>query len=175
MSQNLQKAYSENHTDFEISGIVYEDDADSTPDPIEFEYTAPAISVDTSGRFATHEIIGGSTVRQKIGEEPIEASIKGVCSQSTAKQIDGLRNAVFGTIFSERLVGGSLDVHFASSSTSPLEDSGAVAMTDTDGEFLYTFTLSVVEVNVDPSGGSSGSSEESVTDTAIAEPLLEEQ
>jgi hypothetical protein len=150
MAKNLQKSYRDHHTDFEIADIEYENDADSTADPIEFQYTAPSISVDVSGRFATHEIIGGSTVRQKIGEEPIQATINGVCSQSTARQLDGLRDAEFGTIFSERLVGGSLDVHFASSSTSPLEDSGAVGIADKSGEFLHSFTLSVVEVNVKP-------------------------
>ncbi len=145
---SYQDAYDNNHIDFEIDGIEWEDDAVSTPNNISFEYEAPAISVDSAGRFVNHEIIGGSTVRQKIGEEPVEVSIKGVCKESTAKQIDNLRNAKYGTIYGNRLTNQSMRVDFASASTSPLEDSGAVGLTDDDGEFLYTFTLECVEVTV---------------------------
>jgi hypothetical protein len=159
---SYKNAFNENHVDFQIADIAYEDDAEGNrPDPIEFRYTAPNITVDSAGRFATHKIIGGTTVRQKIGEDPIEVEIEGVCTETVARQLDGLRDAEFGTIFSERLVGGSLDVHFASSNTSPLEDGGAVAMSDSSGEFLYSFTLSTVEVNVKPdrteTGGGGGS------------------
>lgn len=115
---------------------------------IVFEYEAPAIAVDTSGRFVTHEIIGGSTVRQKVGEDPVEVTIDGVCKESTAKRLDNLRNAKYGTIISNRLANESLRVHFASTSTTPLEDSGAVGLTDDSGEFLYTYTLNCVEVVV---------------------------
>jgi len=141
-----ETAFQDNHTEFEIANIEYEDDATETPDPIELEYTAPSIAVDTAGRFATHKIVGGSTVRQKIGEEPIEVTVDGVIKEPTARQMDNLRDAEFGTIYSERLPGGSLQVHFASTSTSPLEDGGAVAISD--DQFLYTFTLSCVEVFV---------------------------
>lgn len=141
---SFQEAYTENHVDFEIAEIEYEDDAESTVDPIEFEYTAPNIGVDSAGRFATHKIVGGATVRQKIGEEPVQVNIEGVCRESVARQLDGLRDAEFGTIYSNRLVGGNLQVHFGSVSTSPLESGGAVAMND--NEFLYTFDLSCVEV-----------------------------
>ena len=149
---SYKDAYKQNHVDFEISGIEYEEDAQGEqPDPIEFEYPAPSIAVDTAGRFATHEIVGGSTVRQKIGEDPIEVSISGVCTENTAKDLDGLRDAKYGTIKSKRLVGDTLDCHFASVSTSPLEDGGAVQFFDRDGDadqgdFLYTFQLECVEV-----------------------------
>lgn len=143
---SYQNAYDDNHVDFEIAEIEYEDDATGPkPDPITFEYAAPNISVDTAGRFATHKIVGGSTVRQKIGEDPIEVSIEGVVREPVARQLDGLRDAEFGAIFSNRLVGGSLDVHFASASTSPL-DGGAVAVSDDQGNFLYEFDLACVEV-----------------------------
>lgn len=148
---SYQDAYKNNHANFEISSITYEEDAEQTTDPIEFKYPAPNISVDTAGRFATHKIIGGSTVRQKIGEEPIEVSVEGVCEEPTARALDGLRDAEFGTIYSKRLVGGSLTVHFASVSTSPLEDGGAAALSG-DGEFLYSFDLACVEVIVGGSG-----------------------
>jgi len=145
---SYKNSYENNHVEFEITDINYEDDATETPDPISFTYTAPAIAVDTAARFATHKIVGGSTVRQKIGEDPIEVSIDGVCKESVAREMDNLRDAEFGQILSNRLPGGSLDVHFASVSSSPLDDGGAVAMTDQDGEFLYTFTISAVEVVV---------------------------
>jgi len=148
----LGDAYSDNHIDFEITNIQYEDDARRSTNPIDnFSYKRPSMSVDTSGRFATHEIIGGATVRQKIGEDPIEVSISGVCTENTAKDLDGLRDAKYGTIKSKRLVGDTLDCHFASVSTSPLEDGGAVQFFDRDGDadqgdFLYTFQLECVEV-----------------------------
>lgn len=184
------------HTDFEISGIVWEDDHISqitgqepgdeptredesqsnlfnTPleymaeesyqqslqeyeDALEayeelyisipFEYESPAISVDTSGRFSKHQIIGGATVRQKIGEDPIQVSISGICREPTARRLDNLRNAKYGRIVSTRLPGGSLDVQFASTGTSPMDNAGAVAISDDDGEFLYEFQISAIEV-----------------------------
>jgi len=191
---SYKEAYQNNHSDFEIIEIIYEDDFDkgelseeqqevdnlqaeidalrekdgnysasiaqireeieeitgreSSGTSISFTYTAPAISTDIAGRFATHEIIGGSTVRQKIGEDPIEVTIDGVCRESTAKQMDTLRDAKYGTLISNRLPGGSLQAQFASISSNPLEDSGAVAITDDTGEFLYTYTISAVEVFV---------------------------
>lgn len=150
MSSNLGKAFSDEggHFDFEINNIEYEDDAESTPDPIEFEYKRPGVSVDVAGRFATHEIIGGDTVRQKIGENPVEVSVSGVVRESTAIQIDNLRDAKFGVIYSGRFPGNAMTVQFASSSTSPLSDGGAVGLTDDDAEFLYTFDLECVEISV---------------------------
>lgn len=153
MSSGIGDAYQSGHIDFEITGIEYEDDATRATNPINnFSYKRPSMSVDTSGRFAKHEIIGGSTVRQKIGEDPIEVSISGVCTEERAKDLDGLRDAKFGTIKSKRLVGETLDCHFASVSTSPLEDGGAVSFFGRDdgkaeqGNFLYTFDLECVEV-----------------------------
>lgn len=153
MSSGIGNTYEEKHVDFEITNIQYEDDAASTTNPItNFSYGRPSISVDTSGRFAKHEIIGGSTVRQKIGEDPIEVSISGVCTESRARELDGLRDAKYGTIKSKRLNTETLDCHFASVSTSPLEDGGAVSFFGRDegqasqGDFLYTFDLECVEV-----------------------------
>lgn len=189
MAENTtyKEAYRENHVDFEITNIVWEEDhveriTGERPEPlseeieerarllnreviiqrreanieafdelkttINFEYTSPAIAVDTSGRFVNHEIVGGSIVRQKIGEDPIEADISGVCREPVARRLDELRNAKYGRIISNRLPGGSLDVQFASTATSPMEQSGAVAISDDQGEFLYDFDMSVVEVVV---------------------------
>lgn len=121
---------------------------DDSRNSINFTYEAPAISVDTAGRFIKHGIVGGSTVRQKIGEDPIQVNIDGICKESTALRLDTLRDAKYGTIYSNRLPNGSLRVHFASTSTSPLDDGGAVAISDESGEFLYNYTMSAVEVVV---------------------------
>lgn len=135
----------DDQTDFEINTIAYEDDG-SGPSNINFEYARPSISVDNKGRFVTHEVVGGTTVRQKIGEEPRELSITGVVKgESMAKAIDSLRDAEVGTIVCNRLPGGSMDAQFASMSTSPIEDGGGVAIED--GQFLYTFDMKVIEVN----------------------------
>lgn len=141
---SYKDSFENNHTDFRIDSIKYEPDARSAATPITFEYTRPSISVDVAGRFATHKIVGGSTVRQKIGEDPIEVSISGVCTEETAFDIDGLRDAKSGKIYSQRF-SDSLTVQFASASTSPLEDGGSAALTG-DGQFLYTFDLECVEI-----------------------------
>lgn len=122
--------------------------AEEADKKVKFRYQDPAISVDMSGRFVTHEIIGGSTVRQKIGEEPLEVTADGVCTEETASRLDDLRNAKYATISSNRLPDSTLRVQFASISTNPLEDSGAVALTDDNGEFLYSYSISMVEVSI---------------------------
>lgn len=112
------------------------------PEEIEFTpHEQPDISVDTSGRFAVHEIIGGVTVRQKIGEDPVEISVNGVCDKETAKQIDKLRNARVALFKSDRI---DARVHVASTSTDPLETGGAVDM-DT-AEELFNYRLNLVSV-----------------------------
>lgn len=158
--------------DFRISGIEYEEDASiSAPNEITFgntaeggksnRYARPSISVDNKGRFVTHEIIGGTTVRQKIGEEPREASINGVCVEQTAKELDTLRDAKRATIFCDRFPGGSMTAHVTAVSTSPFDDGGAANITQ--GEILYSWSMKVVEINTfgdgtnsSPGGGNSG-------------------
>lgn len=157
----IEKAYSENHTNFRIE---YEEVIEgTTPDQssplrggggvdqttefeIRFDHSAPAIGIDTGGRFVKHEIVGGPVVRQRVGAEPIEVSITGVCKEPTAKELDRLRTVDYGTIYSNRLPNESLDVHFVSTSTQPLSDGGAVELKDDDAEFLYTYDLECVEV-----------------------------
>lgn len=133
-------------TEFEIDSLEWEDDATRTPSNIVVAYSQPSVSVDTAGRFVTHEIIGGSTVRQKIGEEPLQISVSGVCKERTARDLDSLRDAKYGDIKTDRLNGASITVHFASTSTSPLDDGGAVGTIEK--ELLYTYDLECVEVTV---------------------------
>lgn len=149
----------ENRTPFSIQAIEFEDDAtyvnsvftDAEQDErgynISFnDYPNPTVSIDTSGRFAKHDIIGGTTVRQKIGEDPINLSINGVCKRQTANQIDALRDAKNGKIISDRLPGGSdgLRVQFGSTSTEPMTDGGSADLKD--GRYLYSFQINAIEV-----------------------------
>jgi hypothetical protein len=129
--------------DFYIDSIV-ESDTGKAPDSIEFEYNNPAIGIDTGANFVVHEIIGGATVRQRISDSPLEVSVSGVVRAPTAKKIAKLRNAKYGTIYSSQFTSDSLTVHFASVSTSPMEDGGAVHIGD--DELLYTFDLECVEI-----------------------------
>lgn len=144
---------------FAIRDIDWEDDSrfflDVNPE-LELEnFPNPTVAIDGSGRFAKHEIIGGATVRQKIGEDPLNISINGVCNEEQANVIDALRNAKNGRIFSTRLPGstdasgssrsgGSLLVQFGSTSTEPITDGGAANFET--GELLYTFTINAIEV-----------------------------
>ena len=146
-------------TPFAIKRISYEDDAsyissiyvddernDDGEYQISFKYPNPTLAIDTSGRFAKHEIIGGSTVRQKIGEDPVNVSINGVCNRRTANQIDSLRDAKSGKIFSDRLPGSNdaLRVQFGSTSTEPMEDGGSADLKD--GQYLYSYQINCIEV-----------------------------
>jgi hypothetical protein len=141
--------------DFTIKNIVYEDDAEVSQQTAQIvlgdgssqgidRYARPAVSIDNKGRFVTHEIIGGKTVRQKIGEEPRQLSASGVCIEEAAINLDGLRDAKRAEIYCNRLPGGSMTAQIASVSTSPLDDGGAVNITE--GEILYNWTLNAVEI-----------------------------
>lgn len=150
---NFDESYGQDFTEFEIDSIVWEEDAVDEVDSIEPQYSSPAIAVDSAGRFVTHEIIGGKTVRQKIGEDPIEISIDGVCKESTARDLDLLRDAKYGKIRANRLPFEGIRVHFASISTEPFDDAGAVALSNegmadqTESEFLYTYSIECVELS----------------------------
>lgn len=148
----------EGRTPFSIKEIEYEDDASylqsiynddentNTGYRISFNYPNPTVAIDTAGRFAKHEIIGGATVRQKIGEDPINVSISGTCKRRTANQIDSLRDAKHGKIYSDRLPGANdaLRVQFGSTSTEPMTDGGAADLTD--GRYLYSYQINCIEV-----------------------------
>jgi hypothetical protein len=158
-AQNTLAKTFQDRTPFSIKEISYEDDAtylssvyrdaevSNNQYRISFDdYPNPTVSIDTSGRFAKHEIIGGATVRQKIGEDPINISVNGVCKRRTANQIDSLRDAKSGKIFSDRLPGSNdaLRVQFGSTMTEPLSDGGAADIED--GEYLYSFQINAIEV-----------------------------
>jgi len=141
-----------------VNQLFYDGNDIEDGDKIDFEdeekigINNPMIAIDSSSRFATHEIIGGGVVRQKIGQDPLEVTINGVCFGDTAKKIDALRYATFGRIYSDRFPNGVpgenssfLDVHFASSSTEPMAEGDAVNL-ETQKR-LYAYSLNCVEVN----------------------------
>lgn len=131
-----------------LEGITADESGGSVPGSIDFgKHDNPDISVDTSGRFVTHEIIGGVSVRQKLGEDPVEIGVRGVCNGETAGKIDQLRNAKSANFISDRI---SMTVHVASTSTQPLEQGGA-ADADT-GELLYTYRMNLVGIEDVSSG-----------------------
>lgn len=138
---SFQDAF-EDRPQVQFKSIVEDDTGITIPDRITFSpYDSPDISVDVSGRFATHEIIGGVVVRQKIGESPINISVKGVCDEQTAKEIDQLRNAKEANFISERI---SMKVQIGSASSSPLESGGAVDMNT--GRVLYSYNLNLIGI-----------------------------
>lgn len=129
-----------------ITNITSDESAtlDIDDDEIDFSpYDNPNISIDSSARFAVHDIIGGTTVRQKVGEDPTEVHIQGVCTEDVAAEVDELRKAKLVTLLSDR-VNGSLRCQVASSSTDPLEPGGAADMDR--GDFLYEFNINLVEI-----------------------------
>jgi hypothetical protein len=149
----ISNAY-DGQVDFRLKSIKYEPDATGKkPSKITFgngssannnRYGRPAVSIDNKARFVTHEIIGGKTVRQKIGEEPRELGASGVCIEGVAVELDGLRDAKSATIYSNRLPGKSMKAQIASVSTSPLDDGGAANITQ--GELLYNWSLKAIEI-----------------------------
>lgn len=145
-----------NVTEFKIKNVVindlfYEGNAIADGENIQFNEESkiginnPSIAIDSAGRFATHEIIGGGVVRQKIGQDALEVTINGVCFAETARKIDALRFATEGTIYSDRFNGGSLTVHFGSASTEPMVAGDAINLET--NKRLYSYTLNCVEVN----------------------------
>lgn len=142
--ENYAQAYQDRASTL-ITNIETDSDVELAFDEIDFDpYDNPNISIDSSARFAVHDIIGGTTVRQKIGEDPTEVTLNGVCSEDVATQIDQLRRAKLVTLLSDRVPNG-MTCQIASSSTDPLDDGGA---TDMDrGEFLYEYNINLVEID----------------------------
>lgn len=121
--------------------MVYEDERpDASVGNVAFKYEQPSVSVDTSARYASHKVIGDTTVRQKIGEEADEISVEGVCTESEANDVDALTDEESVEVVSNRWNG---EAHVASTSTRPITDGGGK---DIDGDFIYRYTIELVEV-----------------------------
>jgi len=110
---------------------------------VELKYEQPNISVNTSARFATHEVIGNVTVRQKLGEDPDELSIEGVCTLDEANEIDQLKDEELVEVVSNRWNG---QAQVASTSTRPIAEGGGM---DNDQEWLHRFTIELVGIRED--------------------------
>jgi len=108
---------------------------------IQFTHEQPDIIVDSSSRFVEHEILGGTTVRQKVGENPDQVEISGVCIQSEANDIDKLKKTNFVELISHRRNLDSAQV--VDTNTEPFEPGGAID--DKNQEMLYFFTIQLVE------------------------------
>jgi len=111
---------------------------------IEFVYEQPNVSVDTSARFIEHEVIGGLTVRQKVGEEPRQVSVSGICTRDEARDIDNLYEETTIEFISYRT--GAMTAQVTATSTDPYDDGGAVAINGDESDTIYTFDLELVEV-----------------------------
>jgi len=106
----------------------------------QLKYDQPNVSVNSSARFTEHATIDGPIVRQRIGPGLVEISIEGVCTAMEALLLDNLRYEATIEIISSRYSGVC---QVAATSTSPLEDGGAI---DLDGQFTHTFGIELVEV-----------------------------
>ena len=78
-------------------------------DGIPLEYEQPNVSISSQARYVEHEVIGGMTVRQKVGEEPKQIAIDGICLEDTASSFQDLHEEDFVT-FTHHILGGSGEV-----------------------------------------------------------------
>jgi len=112
---------------------------------INFSYEQPDISVDTSARTAKHNLIDDDVVVQRIGRDPDTISIAGVCTLSETEKIDNLVKD--GKVISLRSNRRSCDVIVTDTATDPLNAK------DSDGNWLYDFQITCMEVTGTISGG----------------------
>lgn len=111
---------------------------DSGTTVVSFEYSQPNISVSKSIRYAEHKVIGGTTVRQRLGEDLPEITIEGVCTVSEANSIDRMSGMRTVEVVSNRWEG---EAEVASTSTRPITDGGA---RDYDRNWLHRFTIELI-------------------------------
>lgn len=107
---------------------------------LRLKYEQPNVEVNTSARYATHEVIGERTVHQKVGSDPDNVTLTGVCTLNEANKVDVLEDFDYVSIVSHRW-SGFAQVH--SANTSPHTEGGSQ---DKDGDWLHTFTIEAVEV-----------------------------
>lgn len=110
---------------------------------IDFEYEQPDVTVETGTRYTDHEVIGGITVRQKIGEEPMRVDLNGICTRDEARNIDELRNADYVEFDSYRT--GTVMMQVEGTETSPYAEGGAVAVNNGSSDMVYEFAIQLTE------------------------------
>lgn len=120
--------------------MAFEDDRPSVVvGGIALKHTQPDVSVSTSARHKDIEVLGDTTIRQKLGTSPDEISISGICTQDEANQIDQLVFEETVTVISSRWDG---EAQVTSTNTDPLAEGGAIS----DGEWTHTFTIELTGV-----------------------------
>lgn len=141
--EELQQTFTDNRTRVRFENISAPESPLVTgelPATLELKYGQPNISIDTSARYQTHETIGGPTIRQKVGTDPVNISVDGVCTLEEANAIDALRFEQVVFLDSNRI---ATRCQVASTSTEPMDDGGAI---DMDGQFTHNFNISLVSV-----------------------------
>lgn len=117
---------------------------------VELKFSQPNVTVSTSARFKTHEVIGAISVRQKLGEDPDQISFEGICTRDEANDIDKLKEQEEIDVISHRWSGRA---QVSSTSTRPVTDGGGQ---DKDEEFLHRFTVELVAVSEGQGGSETG-------------------
>ena len=118
-------------------------------DGITPEYDQPDVSISSQGRYVEHEVIGGMTVRQKVGEEPKQISVTGLCLEDTASDFEDLHREDFIT-FTHHILGGageagSMNFQVESVDIDPFSSGGGVATSGDETEMVYQYNITLVE------------------------------
>lgn len=113
------------------------------------EYDQPNVSISSQARYVEHEVIGGMTVRQKVGEEPKQIAVDGLCLEDVASDFEDLHEEDFVT-FTHHILGGageagSMNCQVESVDIDPFTDGGGVATNSDESEMVYQYSITLVE------------------------------
>lgn len=121
---------------------------------LNFVYEQPDISLSTGARYVEHDLIGGATVRQRMGEEAVKVDMTGLCTEDEANLIDRLHNAQYVELISYRTK--DIDVslfHVETADTEPFDSGGGFRVKDDRAEtddsevgMVYDFSVSLTEL-----------------------------
>lgn len=103
---------------------------------IEFTYSQPHVAVDSANRTKKHKLLSEVAVVQKLGTEPLNLEISGMCTTEEAKAVD---NLVVNDKVEVRSHRKSCAAVVQDSSTSPRNE---IRM----GKHLHDFTINVTEI-----------------------------
>lgn len=119
-------------------GNVYSNYEDS--EKIELTFPQPNISKDAGTNTVEHDVIGGKTIVQKLGEKATEIEIEGICTIDEADQIDRILKDDVIYLRSYRHEGYAV---LDSTSTTPISNGGAIvgARNGCKFEWSHEFTI----------------------------------
>lgn len=103
---------------------------------IEFTYSQPDVSVDTATRTVKHDTLTDTAVVQKIGRDPRNIEISGMCTTIEAHRVDDLAQFDQVEVRSARFSGPAL---IEDTSTSPRKEIRY-------GQHLHDFTINLTEI-----------------------------